>query len=147
MKIILHIGPPKTGSTSIQSFLDSARQELLNDGVLYPSKGRLEAGVTCRLKLYGRDAKSRRITSKTGPDTAHHLLSWTLAGIAQNIAADRCWTDVLTEIESIKPETVIISSEDFAWLSEGQIQKLKVMLNDYSVNILIYFRNPFYWLL
>jgi len=147
MNLILHIGPSKTGSTSIQSFLNSAQQELLNDGILYPSKGRLEADVTCQLRLSERYVRGTRFISKTGPDFAHHLLAWTLAGTAQNISAERCWSDVLTEIESIKPKTVIISSESFACLSEEQLQKMKLLLKDYSVNVSIYFRNPFYWLL
>ena len=118
MNIILHIGPPKTGSTSIQSFLNSAQQELLTDGILYPSKGRSEAGVTYHIKIHERDAKSRRFASTKGPDFAHHLLAWTLAGTVRDISADRCWAQVLSEIESLNPKTAIISSEYFAWLSE-----------------------------
>lgn len=145
MNLILHIGPPKTGSTVIQSFLNSAQKELLNDGILYPSKGRLEADVTCHLRLPQRFVRGTRFISKTGPDFAHHLLEWTLAGIAQNISAERCWSDILDEIESIKPETAIISSELFAWLPEEQLQKVKLLLKNYSVSVLIFFRNPLKW--
>ena len=147
MNLILHIGPPKTGSTSIQNFLSSAQQELLSDGVLYPSKGRTEAGVTYQIKVYVRDAKSRPYTFKKGPHITHHLLAWALAGAVQNISADRCWADVLNEIDRVNPETVVISSESFAWLSEEQLQTLKGLLKDFSVKVLIYFRNPFNWLL
>ena len=147
MNIILHIGPAKTGTTSIQSFLNSAQQELLSDGFLYPSKGRSEAGVTYQIKLHERDVRSRRFKFKKGPDFAHHLLAWTLAGTVQNISADHCWADVLNEIELANPETAIISSESFAWLSEEQLQTLKALLKGYSVKALIYFRNPFNWLL
>jgi len=147
MNIILHIGPPKTGSTTLQSFLNSAQQELSNDGILYPSKGRSEAGVAYHIELLERDARSRRIASKHGPDFAHHLLAWALAGTVQNISADSCWAEVINEIESVHPEMVIISSESFARLSEEQLQKLKAMLKDYAVKVLIYFRNPFNWLL
>ena len=87
------------------------------------------------------------MVSKTGPDIAHHLLAWVLTGIDQNFSADRCWSDVLNEIDSINPKSVIISSAFFSWLSEEQLQKLKVLLKDYSVRILIYFRSPFNWLL
>lgn len=147
MNIILHIGPAKTGTTSIQSFLNSAQQELLSDDFLYPSKGRSEAGVTYQIKLHERDDRSRRFAFKKGPDFAHHLLAWTLAGTVQNISGDRCWADVLDEIELANPETVIISSEFFAWLSEEQLQTLKALLKGYSVKVIIYFRNPFNWLL
>jgi hypothetical protein len=145
MNLILHIGPPKTGSTAIQFFLNSAQQELLNDGILYPSKGRLETNATCQLRLPQIYVRGTRFISKTGPDFAHHLLEWTLAGMAQNISAKHCWSNLLDEIESIKPETAIISSENFAWLSEEQLQKVKLLLKNYSVSVLIYFRNPLNW--
>lgn len=147
MNIILHIGPPKTGSTSIQSFLNSAQQELLADGVLYPSKGRPESGVTYQIKLHERDARSKPYTFKKGPHITHHLLAWALTGANRNASPESCWAEVFNEIESVNPHTVFISSESFAWLSEGQLQKLKELLKDYSVKILIYFRNPFNWLL
>jgi hypothetical protein len=145
MNLILHIGPHKTGSTAIQTFLNSARQELLTDGILYPFKGRLEEDVTCHLRSPQRYVRGTRFFSKSGPDFAHHLLEWTLAGMAQNISAERCWLELLKEIESIKPETTIISSEYFAWLSKEQLQKVKLLLKDYSVSILIFFRNPLKW--
>jgi hypothetical protein len=147
MNIILHIGPAKTGTTSIQSFLNSAQQELLSDGVLYPSKGRSEAGVTYQIKLHERDVRSRRFAFKKGPHFTHHLLAWALAGITRNISAESCWSEIFNEIESVNPETVFISSESFAWLSEEQLQTLKALLKDYAVKVLIYFRNPFNWLL
>lgn len=36
MKLILHLGMPKTGSTSIQTFMAQNRDNLLALGVLYP---------------------------------------------------------------------------------------------------------------
>lgn len=40
MKIILHMGMPKTGTTSLQVGLDMMRQELLAEGCFYPDPGR-----------------------------------------------------------------------------------------------------------
>ena len=36
MKAFLHIGTPKTGTTNLQQFLHSNREELIQDGILYP---------------------------------------------------------------------------------------------------------------
>ena len=36
MKIIIHMGLHKTGSTSFQNFLHSNRKALINFGILYP---------------------------------------------------------------------------------------------------------------
>lgn len=35
-KLILHIGTEKTGTTSIQKFLNLNKDELLNEGIFYP---------------------------------------------------------------------------------------------------------------
>ena len=36
MKAFLHIGTPKTGTTTLQQFLDTNREQLLKHGILYP---------------------------------------------------------------------------------------------------------------
>ncbi len=38
--VLIHAGPPKTGSTALQSALQTARSELATHGVLYPGRGR-----------------------------------------------------------------------------------------------------------
>jgi hypothetical protein len=35
-RIIIHVGPPKTGTTSLQQFFHANREKLLSNGVLYP---------------------------------------------------------------------------------------------------------------
>lgn len=39
LKLILHAGTPKTGTTALQSFLHSHREDLLDRGILYPRCG------------------------------------------------------------------------------------------------------------
>jgi hypothetical protein len=41
-KLLLHIGPQKTGSTYIQKYCFENRHHLLSLGVNYPTAGRLE---------------------------------------------------------------------------------------------------------
>jgi hypothetical protein len=36
-RLVIHVGPHKTGTTSVQSTLHANRQALLRQGVLYPS--------------------------------------------------------------------------------------------------------------
>ena len=45
LKIILHAGTPKTGTTSLQVFLDLQRDALLERGILYPRAGITSASV------------------------------------------------------------------------------------------------------
>jgi len=43
-KVFIHIGLPKTGTSSVQSFLSESSKELMNYGVLYPKAGLMGAG-------------------------------------------------------------------------------------------------------
>jgi len=36
IKLILHVGTPKTGTTSLQTYLDKKQSKLRNKGILYP---------------------------------------------------------------------------------------------------------------
>lgn len=36
MKLLLHVGPPKTGATSLQHAFDENRQILIDHGIYYP---------------------------------------------------------------------------------------------------------------
>ena len=138
-QLILHIGPPKTGSTSIQTFLTSAQEELLSNGILYPIQGRLAAGETYGFyKTYNENRRRQR----KGPSPAHHLLAWSVRKI-NGIDDDRYWFDVIDEIHSVKPNMTIISSEDFSACSQEQVAQVKKYLEDFDIKIIIYLRNPF----
>ena len=86
MRIILHIGVYKTGTTAVQSFLARNRSALAEQGVLYPE-------------------------SFTRFD-AHHPLPWAL-GVGHrdkdsSVRPDEVARAVLQEAESAKAETVIL---------------------------------------
>ena len=136
-QVILHIGPPKTGSTSIQGFLSSTYDDLLKHGVLYPREGRIQAGTRYCVYRHGKPAMM------SGPADNHQLLAWAMKKEAEGINADRCWLDVLQEIDAKKPKTVLISGEDFFGISEESVCQVKKTLEAYSVKILFYLRNPF----
>ena len=55
-KLILHIGSPKTGTTTIQDFLDFARGRLLETSIIFPSFGKKKGG--------GHDAFRRTLVKK-----------------------------------------------------------------------------------
>ncbi|HLC40467.1 MAG TPA: hypothetical protein VJO34_02425 [Methylomirabilota bacterium] len=111
----------------------------MSDGVLYPSKGRLEGGVSYRVIERGGPVLM------TGPDIAHHLLALTLRDLVEGLSAECCWTDVLDEMKSLKPEAVILSSEYFSWLPEECVRRVRLLLREYSVKVVIYFRDELDW--
>ncbi|GJL56738.1 MAG: hypothetical protein NPIRA02_38700 [Nitrospirales bacterium] len=136
-QLILHIGPPKTGTTSLQRFLNSASKELLSRGVLYPQEGRLKAG-----SVYRVHRPEGRVTT-TGPADSHQLLAWTLKNEVEGVDAEGCWLDVLNEIHRVDPQTVIISGEAFFSLLEEQVIQVRKYLADFNVRVIIYLRDPF----
>lgn len=118
-QLFLHIGTHKTGTTSIQRFLDAIQEDLLSDGILYPTTGRLKEG------------------SKSG----HHLLA--LSILKEGDYDEQGWFDVLEEICAVRPKVVVLSSEGFKKFSSQQIKQIKGFTDNFSVKIVIYLRNHF----
>jgi len=85
---LLHIGLHKTGSTSIQRALSEGAEQLLALGWLYPLAG--------------------RIVERSG----QHNLAWELTHDLRRRIAFGSIDDLWTEVAD-RPESVIISSEDF----------------------------------
>jgi hypothetical protein len=138
-RLILHIGPPKTGTTSIQKFLSAAQADLLADGILYPANGRLQAGIAYRMWRRGQ------FGTRSGPSIEHHLLPWSLTESVQGVNAAACWMSVLEEIQTVNPRIAMVSAEDFAWLPETRIFQARELLADLPVHVVIYFRNQLHW--
>lgn len=121
-QIILHIGTHKTGTTSIQKYLSSLREELLACGILYPTKGRLR-------------------TDPNAP-SGHHLLAWSIRS-KNGFYGDKYWLEVLREIDSLNHNVAVLSSEDFENCSGEQVEKIRHYLEGRSVKIIVYVRNQF----
>jgi hypothetical protein len=119
MRIILHIGVYKTGTTAVQSFLARNRSALTERGILYPE-------------------------SFTRFD-AHHPLPWAL-GVGHldkdpSVRPDEVVRAILQEAESAGADTVILSSEEFINLEAAErLPKLKRLFDGHAVEILVYLR-------
>lgn len=111
--VILHVGPHKTGSTSLQYRLLKAREHLQQHSFEYP-----EFGIS---------------------QFAHHQICSFLAGNlreAGNVSA-----------ESLKAfmaprSRVILSSEDFIYLSKERLLNLRALLPDCDFQVVIFIRTP-----
>jgi hypothetical protein len=114
--IILHIGYPKTGTSSLQWFLHTHRETLRRQGVCYPLTGQAD-------------------------DHAHHRLAFSLgANAAEGGSAGestKLFTALRREIDESGADTVLLSSEvflgnlhhlqasdDFASLLDGRTLRL-----------------------
>jgi hypothetical protein len=110
MKIIIHMGMPKTGSTAIQRAFANSREKLNAAGVLYPTNIEpFEPQVKhllCKTLLCQGDADQWRgfpdaelkIENKYGKDVSFY---------------DIWLADLKRQIDSSKPHTLLISEESF----------------------------------
>lgn len=120
INLYLHIGYPKTGSTSIQQSLRTNRDELMNLGVLFPQTGIYNGG--------------------------HHLIMAALENSEREIShwvpfeknPDNYLIDLKREIENAKVQNIIISSEDFSLFED--IKNVKEYFEPYRVKIILYLR-------
>ena len=127
MKLYLHVGYPKTGTTAIQHFLYNNRECLKEAGYLYPDIG------IC--------------------DKAHHSLAISILEIdlptTKHIRKYNpvCLRDSLVDsINSSKCKNVVISSEFFNLYAQSNfVRKKKTLVKffkDYEITIILYLRHP-----
>ena len=136
MRILLHVGMPKAGSTALQLALAGGRDRLARQGILYPkaplfpdSQNFLIAGVEER-----RHALPRMIrTAYTGR----------MEEIEPAFA--RWMAEIRASVASTRPETMILSSE---WLfglrGRRKFDGLAAILRDYGevLDVVAYVRRP-----
>ena len=113
-RIILHIGPPKTGTSSLQETLFAAQDELMTQGMAYPTLGRHD-----------------RMPRAAG----HHGLPAVTQFGAPLPAPLLEWIGDLPAGHS-----VVLSSEDFSHLSAEQVAHLAAQLPGAAVEVVYYAR-------
>lgn len=120
-RIYVHIGAPKTGTTSIQSWLANNRDTLNNFDVLYPAS--LLSGTF-----------------------RYFLLTEVLEG-----KMDVAWQSVIKEIAESKYSTILLSSEALWYVFSAtafpreKVGLIQDWLSGHSVTIIVYLRNPGDW--
>ena len=124
MKLFLHIGYNKAGSTSIQTYFSENRAFFKKQGILYP-----ETGIF---------------------SNAHYKLSGSLGiGVSPKKQEEKYTKETLLrklheEIQKEKPHTVLISSEYFILTKDFQI--IKNYFKDFEVKIIVYLRRHDEWI-
>lgn len=113
MKIIyLHIGPHKTGTTTIQHSLMANRNLLFQHGVSLLKTGAIKKHL----------AKQHRIQRELKKDKSD------------------LWEKLVIELEQADAEKNIISSEELCRCNLEEIQRIKKYLSDYEVFVIFYCR-------
>lgn len=117
-RIFLHIGTHKTGTTSIQYYLNYRKDELLAQGILAPG-----AGKTSDSEYSG-----------------NHRLAWSV-DFRKGETTTECWDHLDEIMKTVAHEKVVLSSEAFCLLNLENVGRVKELLKGHEVIIIIYFRN------
>ena len=118
MKLHIHIGSHKTGTTSIQQYLKRQRPDLIASNWIYPSSacmnGNAHHPLAYLLRLPDSKSKFSRLQELLG--------------------------DIVNEANFHGVENIILSSEVFFSLSTDQIYQLKSLLVNHEVIVYAYLR-------
>jgi len=143
MRVLLHIGQSKTGTSAIQAFLTLNRQKLFEIGVLYPA------------------VKVKGMPVNLG---AHNAVADALVGKSRfpNLTADQYFQQFFEEAERMNANLLILSAEHFfggeprIWevadeaeyfkIYRQKVERLAGYLKGHDVSILVYLRPQIDWL-
>ncbi len=118
--ILLHIGPPKTGTTALQSSLFAARFPLNEQGLRYPI----------------RKEKGRRLTQ-------HGYAAAALMGLqrqgASSVESLNVWDALVRKVHN-RPDRALLSAELFADAQPEHIEKITSDLGTSNLQVLITLR-------
>ena len=128
VKITIHIGLEKTGTTTIQGFLNRKREELLDQGVLFPvAPGKSNQTLLAAAAMAETVNIRARALKTLGPDFA--------ADLARKLKA---------EIDEAQPTRLLFSNEHCSSRlhTVEEVQRLKDFLSQFGdeTTILVYLR-------
>jgi hypothetical protein len=137
-RLILHIGTPKTGSTSIQESLGNSRDALLEHNIHYPSN-RPYNHIFSFIPFFLDD-----------PDTSFVFTIQLKPDEDKNTKLEGYRETWVKEIESCEKDHFIISAEDFTfpYFTEDAVERLKSFTDQYfeEVTVIAYVRHYDQWI-
>jgi len=135
MRILLHIGMTKAGSSALQTGLFAQRKQLIKGGILYPDGGR------------GRPSHTLLVHGLVPPERLPRWLRQAYGGDTDTLGRDAsAWLARLKErIDAARPQTLILS-EEFLFLVADQdaLIELRQRLCNLgeTVEVIAYVRRP-----
>ncbi len=132
MRVLLHIGMSKAGSTALQDAFARARRDLKALGILYP-----RGAFNHNFLVAGIDT----------PDRFGRVFRQHYAGNAEAVGSDFAgfWRTIVVAIERHRPSVVLMSAESlFGGLGRAGPEPLRALLVPLSaeVEIVVYVRRP-----
>lgn len=136
MKLLLHIGTGKTGSTSIQKSLKLNWENLLSQRVLFPVSFQHGKHVFLPM-LVAEPDRFQGLFARFFPPDRRHLLE----------AERREWVSKLSDLvasTSAQADLCVLSAEHLSGLNTPEIERLKQLVFPIfsSVQVVVYLRDP-----
>jgi hypothetical protein len=133
MRLILHIGTPKAGSSSLQVALGANRAFLAERGVLYPALGRATHHSDLAAGLHHPDSMREIDLRRNGNDPQ---------AVVRN--TQDAWQSVADQVAKHKPETLILSAENFMSIDDFDMMSkwLARIAPNASLTSIAYLRAP-----
>lgn len=132
VRILLHVGSNKTGSTAIQETCHAFRDTLLAEGVLYPDLGRphhsdLILAVLDDEEYRGNFNRNTEDGRRRGTERSEAL-----------------WDELRAQVAARKPATLLLSSEFMFGMRPASFERLIARLTALSEDIsaVVYLREP-----
>ena len=131
MKCILHVGPPKTGSTTIQTFLRQNKEILLARGILALADNQIPRKLPYFFKTEANLTPWAKRQQLDQPDKLEALKKETSKYID-------------SQIKKHKPETLVLSSEGLSKVTNTDMENMRDFLRGFAseIEILIFLRRP-----
>ena len=137
-RLFLHLGLPKTGTTSIQSFLRQNPEVLTDVGVIYPKVGPENPDHPF---FHPKPA-----TAFLAEEVSHQFLARELVGRNRLAAGTPLWSTAFRMIDGSGAHTAVISYENFSsQVSLYEFDAISEQLKAYDVTGLIYLRRQDKW--
>ena len=132
-RLILHMGPPKTGSKAIQKGFGENREQFRSNGILYPS-GRWHGQLSSWAQ-------------SSNPDCTFNVWSKRKDPVAIKHSDDEYVQSLISELAESDCRIAILSYEGFSVLSAEELKRVRLLLAPFAKSIqpLIYLRHPVSW--
>jgi len=142
MKAVIHIGSHKTGTTTIQSFLEKNRDSLKKQGICVPvGFGRYDKQLELLAAVaMPEEWHSRPILSYCGHYQCARVFKRKFTAIDQERLWKKFWNK--NQANFNKDDRVIFSCEELGILTTGEVEKLRKLMKSLfdDVTIVLYLR-------
>jgi len=135
MKIILHIGSEKTGSTSVQAALNQQRDSLRAQGIFVPDWSNKNLGCHSIVPLFRGELCKHVIIFQAQPVPFKTMLTvlW------------QEWDQIEAQVRAEKPDVLVLTSETLFRplepVADAFITRLKALSDD--IEVVCYLRDPY----